>query len=349
MRAGSTASARPAPKRVIRVRRPGLRSGSSLDRYLSQRFRCHGSAHLQADGIGDPPEVLQVGAIELPRALADPDEVGSQVVVAALLGYEAGEGGLIGQVQGLVTGEHLAGAEVLGETPQPLDEVHGVAHLIQGLQVVPRVLPAPGQVPVLGVVEVRETAIHQGPQVVQGGCRAVVGLHEPPGIGLPLVRCQAVDEVAPVDRHLLAVDLFGEATAGLGVLARDAAQMDHSRAAPMGDEHGHLQQHPQLVLDDGPAAIGEGLRAIAALQQEALPLRGLRQQPLKEVHLLGHHQGRQFAQLRQHGLDGGGVPVDRLLGRRQTPPGIGAPGFLRTRVHVCSLRFHRGTSVVAWG
>ena len=108
---------------------------------------------------------------------------------------------------------------------------------------VARVLAAPGQVPVLGVVQIRETAVHQGPQVVQRGRGAVIGLQQAPGIGFALGRIEPVDEVPAVDGHPAAVHQLRVAAAGLGVLARDAAQVDHARAAAVGDEHGHLEQH----------------------------------------------------------------------------------------------------------
>jgi len=143
-----------------------------------------------------------VRVVQLAGALADPEEVGPQVVVAALFGDEAGEGRLEGQVQGFVAGEQLAGPQVLGQPPQPLHEGQGVPHLVQGLQVVPSILPAPGEVPVLRVLQVCEPAVHQSPQVVEGGGGPVVGLHEPPGIRLPLVQAQALEEGPPVGRHL---------------------------------------------------------------------------------------------------------------------------------------------------
>jgi len=307
----------------------GLALRIQLRQHLPELVRFHGAAHLQADGIGEAADVFEVRAVQLPGALADPEEVGAQVVVAALLGHEAGESRLIGKVQRLVAGEQLAGAEVLGQPAQALDEIQRVPHLIQGLQVVARILPAPGQVPVLGMLQVREAAIHQGPQMVQGGRGAVVGLQQAAGIRLPLVRGQPVDEVAPVDRDLLAVDLLGESAAGLGVLARDASQVDDAGASAVGDKHGHLQQHAQLVLDDRAATVPEGLGTIAPLQEEALACRGFRQQLLEGIHLLGHHQGRQLAQLCKHGIDGGGIAVEGLLGGGQPPPGIGGPGLHR--------------------
>ena len=38
---------------------------------------------LDADGVGDAPEVLHVGAVQLPGAVPDPHEVGAEVVVLA--------------------------------------------------------------------------------------------------------------------------------------------------------------------------------------------------------------------------------------------------------------------------
>ncbi len=154
----------------------------------------------------------------------------------------------------------------------------------------------------------------------------MVGLQQAPGIRLALIQGHAIDEIAAVDGHLAAIHHLRVAASGLGVLPGDAAQVDHARAAAVGDEHGHLQQHAQLVLDDGAAAVREGLGAVAALEEETLPRGGLGHQAAQVVHFLGHHQGRQLAQLRQHGLHGRGVAVARLLGRGQAAPGIGSPG-----------------------
>ena len=88
-----------------------------------------------------------------------------------------------------------------------------------------------------------------------------------------------------------------------------------------------------------PAAVGEGLGAVAALEEEALPRGGLGDQAAEVIHLLGHHQGRQLPQLGQGGVHGGGIAVARLLGGGQAPPGIGRPG------HGGRDRAHRGTSI----
>ncbi len=130
--------------------------------YLSQILRLHGDAHLQADGVGDTADVFQMGAIQLPGARADPQEVGPQVGVRLVFGHPPGQGGLVGQVQGLVAGEELTGAQVLGQTAEPLHEVQGGPHLIERFEAVPCVPPAPWQIPVLGVVQIREATIHQG-------------------------------------------------------------------------------------------------------------------------------------------------------------------------------------------
>jgi hypothetical protein len=68
-------------------------------------------ADLDAHGVGQPSQIFKMGTVQLPCALAHPEEMGSEVVVGVPLGDEAREGFLVGQVQGLVAGEDLARAE----------------------------------------------------------------------------------------------------------------------------------------------------------------------------------------------------------------------------------------------
>ena len=58
--------------------------------------------------------------------------------------------------------------------------------------------------------------------------------------------------------------------ARLGVLAGEATDADHRQLQAVHQHHAHLQQHLQPVGDHRRIAFGERLRAIAALQQEAL-------------------------------------------------------------------------------
>ena len=73
----------------------------------------HGRADLHGDGIGDATEVLDMRAIELRRAHADPREVRREVVPAVLSRNETGLRLLIQQMQTLVTGVETHQARIL--------------------------------------------------------------------------------------------------------------------------------------------------------------------------------------------------------------------------------------------
>ena len=83
--------------------------------------------------------------------------------------------------------------------------------------------------------------------------------------------------------------------ARLGELAGQPrnAQRRHARAPRQHQRH--LQQNAQLLLNGLRRAVGETLRAVAALQQEALALGHLRQLRAQRVHLARRHQRRQAA------------------------------------------------------
>merc|ERR1719437_88391 len=48
---------------------------------LLELLSFHGGSNLATDGVGDTSEVLDMGMVDLPRAVANPEEVGAQVVV----------------------------------------------------------------------------------------------------------------------------------------------------------------------------------------------------------------------------------------------------------------------------
>lgn len=111
-----------------------------------------GRADLDADGVGDAAEELDVGVVELARAVADPDEVSRGVVV--LLGFitsdgsdggrrtgrsagpaDAGVGGLLHEAsqgllvleqEALVAGVELDGLELAGAGVDDLEEAQGL-------------------------------------------------------------------------------------------------------------------------------------------------------------------------------------------------------------------------------
>ena len=91
------------PMRVMSVRRPGIRSGFRRSHSATPRRRWSW-ADLAPDGVVDPGEELDVGAVELAGALAHPDHVGRAVVPVAGERVRARERLLVAEDERLVAG-----------------------------------------------------------------------------------------------------------------------------------------------------------------------------------------------------------------------------------------------------
>ena len=134
-----------------------------------------------------------------------------------------------------------------------------------------------------------------------------------------------VDDVAAIGRQFDAAALLGRRRARLGELAGDAADLHHRRRRGISEHHRHLQEHAEKVADVVGAVLGEAFGAIAALQQESLAGRDLRQRFFQVARLACKNQRRKGRQLR---LDIGqrlGVRIIRHLHDRLCAPGIGRP------------------------
>ena len=95
---------RSAPMRVMRVSRPGMRSGLSASQSARTSSGVAVGPSLQPIGLPMPREELDVGAVELAGALADPEHVGRAVVPVAGERVLAGERLLVAEDQRLVAG-----------------------------------------------------------------------------------------------------------------------------------------------------------------------------------------------------------------------------------------------------
>mmetsp|Transcript_80808 Transcript_80808/g.212124 ORF Transcript_80808/g.212124 Transcript_80808/m.212124 type:complete len:328 (-) Transcript_80808:92-1075(-) len=246
----------------------------------------HRGADLDADGVGDAPEVLHMGSVELARAITDPDQVGAQVVV--VVAGLASERLLKVQLHGLVGGEELRCRR--GHVPR--GDVPGGG--LQGLEVRQRREGAEVDLGQLHGVRVRDVAA----QEVQGGRRVPVALQETLGVPLAVLGVEAVDVLA-LEGHDLAeaLDHLRGLAPGLAVLARDAADDAGGPAGDVLHDHAHLQHHAQLGLQPLRRAVHEALGAVSALHDEPLSAPGRGQQGLQPLALLGLHQRRQRAQL----------------------------------------------------
>jgi hypothetical protein len=93
------------------------------------------------------------------------------------------------------------------------------------------------------------------------------------------------------------------------------AELHDRHRRRVGEHHGHLQQDPQLVAHVVCGHPVEGLRAVAALEQEGLAARDRTELALEVVALPGEHQGRHASQLRHGRVESVRTRPGRLLGR----------------------------------
>ena len=139
-----------------------------------------GGADLRADRVADAGEELQVGAVELAGAVADPDHVGRAVVPVAGEGVDPGQALLVGEDQRLVARpevdlvQAVLGSEVDaagGHEPQGTVDLRRDALVALALRLEAHEL----LVPQVHLGQVGEPALGEGPQQVERGGRLVVG------------------------------------------------------------------------------------------------------------------------------------------------------------------------------
>ncbi len=118
---GVPAEIRRAPIRVVRVRRPGSRSGRGALDQLEHVLRAGVRSDLDGDGIADLAGELDVGAVGIAGALPDPQQVSRQVSRYARSARRSGQGAH-SQQQGLVAGVELHRAELPRVSPARVHE-----------------------------------------------------------------------------------------------------------------------------------------------------------------------------------------------------------------------------------
>ena len=260
-----------------------------------------------------------MGPGELTGALADPHEVAREVVVLLGARVEPAHGVLVLQHQRLVGDVEVDVVELVGVGADRLHERHRPVDLVRhGLVAQPRGrLRDEVGVPGVHLAQVGVAAGDEGADHAQRRRRRAVHLEQPRGVGQPGLRCEleAVDGVTAVRRQRHAGTRLEVGGAGLGVLAREPAELDHRHRGGVRQHHGHLQQHAQLVAGVVGRHAGEGLGAVAALQQERLAACDGGELGPQLVALRGEDERARGAQRGDRGVDGRGVGVRRLLGR----------------------------------
>ena len=312
---------RPAPKRVMKVSRPGSVVGVEPGREGQRVVRRRGRAELDADRVADPAHQLDVRAVQLARALTDPEEVRRDVVRQLGARVDAGQRVLVLQHERLVGGVEVDPVELVGIGADRLHELHGAVDLVGQLLVglsghgVAHEVGVPGvHLPQVGVA-----AGDEGAHEVERGGRGVVDVDESLRVVSARLGCElvAVDGIAAIGRQRHAVAGLGVGRARLGVLPGDPAELDHRHGRGVRQHDRHLQQHPQLVAHVVGRDPGEGLGAVAALEEERLAARDRRELLGQLVALPREDQRRHRAQPADGGVDRGTVGVRRLLGRAE--------------------------------
>ena len=110
---GSASRTLSAPIRVMNVSRPGSRSGLSRSISASSIVRRGRRAELDADRVADAAEELDVRAVEIPGALADPEQVRRGVVGQPGAAVDPGQRALVVEQQRLVAGVELDPVQLL--------------------------------------------------------------------------------------------------------------------------------------------------------------------------------------------------------------------------------------------
>jgi hypothetical protein len=124
------------------------------------------------------------------------------------------------------------------------------------------------------MMQIGEAAVDQGTYEVHRQCRVRVRLNQTLRIRAARLRRErlTVDQVAAKagQRHPIARLAIGRTR--LGVLPGETTHAQHWLLQSMHQHQAHLQQHFETVGNDRTGAVAEAFRAVAALQQETMPL-----------------------------------------------------------------------------
>ena len=156
---------RQTPGLVVRIQ--------DVDQLLQVLVR-HARADLHGHRIRDAAEVLDVRAVQVRRAHADPRIVRRQVVPALPVRQEPRLRLLVRQLQPLVRREELDAMRFVHRlAADGLEELERIGHRLHELVVVRRErgLADEREVPVLGMMQIREPAVDQRAHEVQASAR----------------------------------------------------------------------------------------------------------------------------------------------------------------------------------
>ncbi len=284
-------------------------------------------------------------AVELPRPLARPQEVGGARVPVAGRRVASHERLLVVEQERLVARpdvDLVDDALVAEVDADRLHEPQRATDLARDSLVAPSLERARDELLVPGVHlrQVGEAALREGAQQVERGDGLVVRLHHPlrighPGLGRRLVR---VDRVAAERRELDALHALRERRAGLRELPCDATDLDDRQRRAVRQDRGHLQEHLEALPDRDRGDVAERLCAVACLEEERPPLDRLAEGAAERARLAGEDERRQLPEPLADGLDRGWIGPLRLLQGGQRAPRRRCPWLGDRHAAECSGR-----------
>src|SRR6266700_2192084 len=173
-------------------------------------------AAFQADRVPDATEIFDMGVIELPGAVADPDHVARGRVPVAGGGIDPREGLLVAEQERLMAGVEIGGAQLrmaLQVEPAGAHEIQRVRDAVSQLLVAAglRGILQEAEHPLMHAAEIGEAAGGEGAQEVERRRRLAIGHQLPLRVGRTRRRREGdvVDDVAAIARQLDAAGLFG--------------------------------------------------------------------------------------------------------------------------------------------
>ena len=204
---------------------------------LEHELRSCLGANLAADRVTDTTEELDVGAVELSGALADPQHVRRAVVPTAREGVLTGKGLFVAEQQCLVAREHVdlvQGGGGLGVHAAGAHEAQRTVDLLGELFVALALGARRDELlgPLVHAVQVGEAALGERAKQVERGRRLVVRLYETLRVGhaCGLSSRRVVHDV-PAERGKREVaDLLERGRSWLRELAGDAPNLHHRHA-----------------------------------------------------------------------------------------------------------------------
>ena len=280
----------------------------------------------QANRVQNTPCELDMRAIRLTGAVADPDHVTGTSQPFARCRILTRQRLFIFEQQRLVAGVEIYGLKRVRAVTvhtRRFHEIKRVADAVRHITVLGSLLTlGETQRPAMHLMHVRKTAGRERAQEVQRRRRLRVCLQHLCRIGNARLWCeiQIIDDVATVAGKLHAIHGFGGCGTRLGELARHAANFDHRHLGAKSQNHCHLQHDFERVADRVGAELVKRLGAVSALQQKGLAAGRGTKLCLKRARLTCKDQRRIFCKLGLCRLQLCGIRIVRHLYPRFRAP-----------------------------